>query len=1315
MKWISKALGGNVKEGQGSPDTATDWLKRLEDVLIPIRQRSGGSIRQNLTDDILSFVATGEPCSVLAEITLLSKVGDSLQMTGYSYQSNAGTRALYDGTVTLPLPLALRWTRVLEASVGAEAQMFYIQMPDGSHWPEALLMHASGTSITCLARREPIAAGITASLIEALLVESGLEPHALLTACFATPFDEFSSGAFRMRLVTELPDYSAAVARHADALRPLLLPDAQPQCLHVIRMLMEVDKDTLSLFTPELTQLVISDGEDICAALGSLVRSPEIIAALKELAVSGTIDQRIHTLRRLRQIAEHDDNGVLQRFVRDTAQADEAPWVQALLEEWGEADRDPSQQIRTASDISTTAIEPAAPDEPAAADAIAVAHLRPFWDAINEAVERRNRPLRQQLEQEIEQGKESKIRLDPAYPDTLLVQLQEYIQSGAPLQDSDGPCALYKHCKYVAPLIPALAATPKMDPETLFRILNFFGLLIYDGRIDRVAIDAFNTIHRTARHPSLVELSQSLETIGIPATMLLAAYCDRWQPLAEDWSRESIWPYFAQQMDAVVQMLQQGRSASADLDRARLFGAVAALPSCPPDVVDILFDLAFGGDPYDRLHAQDALTGLPGKEGRIVKALAGGKADIRGYAAQWLARLQYLPAVPMLEQALLKEKHNGAKAVLLDALHALGQPIEKYFHRDKLADDADRLLKKGIPKELSWFPWKTLPAVRWADNQQPVPENILRWVLLVAYKQKSPEPNITLRQYCTMFEPADRENFGQFVLNAWLDEDMRPLSVEEAGKLAASQARAAFSNARRHPEKYPEHAGKSMEDLTALFLPEMLQQSRDSAIHSKGILAVAAACAGEHAAEPVAHYLKEYHATRAVQSKALFAMLAWIEHPSSARLLLSASNRFRNKNLQKEAMRQAEALAERKGWTASELADRTIPTAGFEENDILELSYGKRTFNARLSAELDVELFDSDGGKITVLPKAKPEDVADLVKAAKKMLFEAKKSIGEIVESETIRLHEALCTERQWIFSDWNQYLNRHAIMRRLVQRLVWMQVENGKVVRTFRPLEDGHLTDADGHSIQVPPDACIQLAHDSILFANEVKSWLRHLENAQVAPLFQQLGKGGYSLSENKRKDHRIVDFEGYMVPAHALREHAARLGYVRSRAEETGWFYAFEKHFQALGMTAVIEFTGCDLHEETRSVALLNLSFVASIGNAALCQHSQLPLARVPKVWLSECYNDLRLIAAEGTGYDQHWKRKTVIDGWRGRNCAAHGDQCRRNLFRRSHGPAGKPQRCAVQPRICRRCRNINCSSRCMSCSLLISAPASGGMTLA
>jgi hypothetical protein len=517
-------------------------------------------------------------------------------------------------------------------------------------------------------------------------------------------------------------------------------------------------------------------------------------------------------------------------------------------------------------------------------------------------------------------------------------------------------------------------------------------------------------------------------------------------------------------------------------------------------------------------------------------------------------------------------------------------------------------------------------------------------MLSQAVKQKVPEPNAILRKYCAMFEPRDREQFGQFVLESWLREDVKPITPEEAMKRARDAAQSMHNSMTQYPQYYQNapNFGRSVDELTAAFLPSQMRTPEGSANGSKGLLAVVAACAAERAAAPTQRYLKEWYGSRAAQGKALIAMLAWIEHPSATQLMLAIGSRFRTKSFQEEATKQAHALAERKGWTLAELADRTVPSAGFDETGTLELSYGQRSFSAKLLPDFKVELFNPDGKKITALPEPRQDDDAELAKDSKKAFSAAKKELKGIVELQTDRLYEALCTDREWTFADWDAYLLQHPLLRYLIQRLVWAEVAGGKVVHTFRPLDDGTLSDRDDNEIRLSEDAKVRIAHDSFLNAEDVAGWQQHLVDYEISPLFQQLGKGTYTLPSDKTNADEIKDFEGYLLEAFALRGRALKLGYTRGPAEDGGWFHVYEKRFPTLGLEAIIEFTGNPLPEENRTVALLKLIFSGGRQEGGW-QRAQLPLSKVPKVLLSECYNDLRLIASEGTGFDPDWQKKS------------------------------------------------------------------------
>jgi hypothetical protein len=89
-----------------------------------------------------------------------------------------------------------------------------------------------------------------------------------------------------------------------------------------------------------------------------------------------------------------------------------------------------------------------------------------------------------------------------------------------------------------------------------------------------------------------------------------------------------------------------------------------------------------------------------------------------------------------------------------------------------------------------------------------------------------------------------------------------------------------------------------------------------------------------------------------------------------------------------------------------------------------------------------------------------------------------------------------------------------------------------------------------------------------------------------------------------------------------------------MRGAAEDGGWFYTYTKRFASLGVEAVVGFSGNPLPEENRKVALTRLSFHRRGG--------EVPLGEVPVGILSECWNDMRLIAAEGSGFDPVWQSK-------------------------------------------------------------------------
>jgi len=441
--------------------------------------------------------------------------------------------------------------------------------------------------------------------------------------------------------------------------------------------------------------------------------------------------------------------------------------------------------------------------------------------------------------------------------------------------------------------------------------------------------------------------------------------------------------------------------------------------------------------------------------------------------------------------------------------------------REALVRRARSVKAGALPKTVGWLRWESLPVIHWVDSHDVVPRDVLQMLIVEAVRGRSPEPSPSQLASCSAFDPRDREELADFLLDSWIAEDLRPTDPVEARRRAEEYARWLHQDMTARPELYTDHPllGASLAEITAAYLPGQLRRPAGSARASLGILALVAPCAGSRATQTVERYLVEWHGRRVTQAKALLAMLAWVEHPSAVQLLLSLPSRLGTEGLQEEAERQVEALAERKGLTVAELADRSIPTAGFDENGQLELTYGTRRFVARLQADTSIVVTSPEGKQIRSLPPARKSDDARAVVWAKRTLADARAEVDATVRLQTERLHEALRTGRSWTFADWRRQLDQHPVVRSLTQRLTWLATTPTGTV-AFRPLDDGTLTTVDDAEVTFPPDATVTLAHAGSLDEPTIKAWQQHFDDYRVEPLFEQFEDDGTGEPDGEESD---------------------------------------------------------------------------------------------------------------------------------------------------------------------------------------------------
>ncbi len=606
--WINKIFGGTPARSPAA-DVPAGWGSQLLELVQPLDQQ----IRPGTARDLVNFVLTGEPVSALGRVAGVG-LTRRLKVTGYGANEAFN---IYRGFELLPQAARLRWVQVLEASSEA-GEIHSLNLPGGAHWPEILLMHASGTASHFGDYRSGRNLDFSAVCLEEMLVAAAMDPAAVLVSSFASPIESSYFAHFRQKLVADLPDYGEAVVRHIESIRPVLLAPGVPQRLHVLWLLERAGENVLHFLAAEPVTLAVSSSKQVrAAALGLVDKAGNSVdAPLKQVALEGKPDERGHALRLLFDLGQSRPDATLSTFARRAAAADPAASVRTLAEQWSEVAAPAGGGLEgryTVPEIDWSV--QLTPGVKAAVESL--------WSQVTSSIKAMNEYQRQQAKIS---GRGSSPNLAAVPSDADLKSLIRYLETGRP-GESKGiatPSGLH----YAGASLIGMAANPEVTPVMLFKLMDFLGLAAEDrqmGGPSQVAAMAFNEMYKKTGRPVLLELSEMYRAAGVSPEVVMFGYCNRYRPLANDWEAEAVWPFFASHLDVVTRTMTHG-SDEYWFDRSGPLKAIATLPEVPQALGGPLFDMALGSSKTDRPGAQEALTRVPGYEKRVIAALGDAKA-----------------------------------------------------------------------------------------------------------------------------------------------------------------------------------------------------------------------------------------------------------------------------------------------------------------------------------------------------------------------------------------------------------------------------------------------------------------------------------------------------------------------------------------------------------------------------------------------------------------------------------------------------------------------------------------------------------------
>lgn len=687
---------------------------------------------------------------------------------------------------------------------------------------------------------------------------------------------------------------------------------------------------------------------------------------------------------------------------------------------------------------------------------------------------------------------------------------------------------------------------------------------------------------------------------------------------------DKLWPFFAENPIYIDDALGIKTENSTDVYRGyKIPNALVILslfPKVPNKYISYLLELALGENRRSRLAAQKILNKIPNIHLEVEKTLASSKQELRIVAANWLAELGHNTSIGVLKKALQIEKKEPVIVSILNALSRLGEDISRYLSRKYLKNEAKKALKAKIPVSINWLHKHSLPHLTW-QNGENVDPDIVYWWIVLAVKFKRPDGNELFDLYLGLLDVESQKKLGLFVLQMFIYQDTKRLSSDEAEKkaqiLAPQELQDYQITSKQFPEIFPEDKNMTLEYVINNLKSHFQWEYIGTAKEAKGMLALSKYIDVYQAVQIVNMYLKG-HSSRRSQISSVLEAIATIYHPAIIQLLLTVANRYSSNIVRKKATALLEQIADNQNCTVEELTDIMVSNANLDPQGVLVLDYGGRTFKATLTNSLQLVLTNSDGKIIKSLPAANKNEDINQVNLCKKELSNSKKEIKKVISFQTARLYEKMCIEQNWSYNQWYSNFYQHPIMNRLIQRLVWLEIDSQQqIINSFRPTEDGSLINLDDEEIVLNPSHNIRLAHRIYLSDEQSSRWLAHLEDYKVLPLFVQFSCPLPDI--NHVKDNQLEDCYGQFIGRFILQRNLVQRGY--QFIDDWDRVEGFFKIFKPLGIRACIRVSNFyKLSTDNETIQLYQLYFTQRLAMI----DKPMQIDKVPPIILAECYAD-------------------------------------------------------------------------------------------
>nr|HNH83188.1 HEAT repeat domain-containing protein [Acidobacteriota bacterium] len=706
-------------------------------------------LQVDLPDRLMSYLLTGEPATIIDELSSVKGGGNALQLTmAYHQRRGKFFRTVEVRDPQFFLRLALIYSRLAQTDFPGE--FIYARLGETDYLDCFLYQLVEGAPYLAPTVREN--PKLEAELVAQLCVLAGHQPDYIARLAFLANPDSPQTNISEM--CQALAGFADYCTHHPEPIREALSAGNQAQSILALKIL-DTHHIKISDLLPEIIGLVFKSGKkvrELAVAVLQTAKS-EAEAWLKTHFAGQKAADQMQSLKLLVDLAGTQAHPTLLTWKKQTTEDK----VLVQIDEYVKVFQ-PVPGVQLPTLVPLLPVETNVPLSPELEQLLIeilpytskeVKHPKP--EAISEALAKGT------------VGILEKTSLWPGEWEKFSAVLKKFVTH---------PQAQLIHVIRLLVMTDNISARYR-DTEELF----------YPESLGAVLLDLYRQSHSPAF--DLRQLAAVVKAVGVNSDRVggTIIHADggwnrydifRYEP-------EAVWPYFAENLHLLEDVFNPKKILSGygvEHDQAcRRRNALQVLqifPMPPQSLLPVLWETALGTSKLERPLAQQCLESQPRTLEKLLAALEDKNLATRQAAAEWLGRLNHPEAIEPLKSLLRKEKSEAGRGVLLTALEKLGASVDEFLNRDGLMAEANDGLKKGIPDALSWFPFDQLPALHWSDTGELIDPKIVTWWLVQANKQGTPEPGPILRRYAGLIELAERHSLGQLILEAWIAQDTVP-------------------------------------------------------------------------------------------------------------------------------------------------------------------------------------------------------------------------------------------------------------------------------------------------------------------------------------------------------------------------------------------------------------------------------------------------------------------------------------------------------------------------------------------------------------